>query len=90
MLSGRNDLAAGQDVFFATYAMYADLFASPAAVGGDFSGIDISPSYQARGFTVEFAPMAPVPEPSTWAMLGLGLAMFAAVRRPDRQSRLSA
>lgn len=79
MLSTRSDGASGNDVFVATYDTFADLVASPAAVGGDFSGIDISSSYQARGFTVEFAPTPPIPEPGTWAMLGLGLALIVAV-----------
>jgi hypothetical protein len=53
LLSTRNDGGPPGEVFVATYASYADLIASPAAVGGDFSGIDIGSSYEVVAFAYD-------------------------------------
>lgn len=45
---------------------------------GDPNGIDSLP---APGFTAVAAPAQAVPEPGTWALLGLGLGVVTAVRR---------
>jgi hypothetical protein len=38
------------------------------------------------GFVVEYSPTAPIPEPGTWALMGLGLAGVAAAARRRRRT----
>ncbi|MDZ4375654.1 MAG: PEPxxWA-CTERM sorting domain-containing protein [Phenylobacterium sp.] len=53
VLTSRSDTPA--DVFATTYGSISDFLASPPAVGGDFSGIDIAPAYQLSGFDIDEA-----------------------------------
>ena len=78
LLTTRNDGPAQSEVFVATYASFDDLINSPAAVGGDFSGIDIGTSYRVAAFAYEAAP---IPEPGTAALFALGLAATGWVGR---------
>jgi hypothetical protein len=89
LLTTRADDFAASEVFVATYATFDDLVNSPAAVGGDFSGIDIGSAYRVAAFAYETAP---IPEPGTAALFALGLATTGWIgrRRMSRRSRTAA
>lgn len=84
VLQNRADADAGVELFIASDASFADRIGSPAAVGGDFSGIDIAPAYRIAALGFEPAAQTPpnaVSEPPAAALLLLGLAALAGTRR---------
>lgn len=83
-LTTRDDSGSGTELFIATYATFTDLVNSPSAVGGDFSGINVSPGYRVAALAFEPGPVEPphaVPEPAMGWLAVAGLGALCAVRR---------
>lgn len=79
------DSGAGNKVFMASFNSYTDLINSNLS-SGEFSSLDIAPSFSAGGLAYEFSESQPVPEPSPLLLMSSGLIGFAFVARRRRNN----